>query len=80
MGNLTLYEMDIVALVEEIETRVENLPVRTAASFRGLRHEYSKRLQTIPAEDIVKISSSLIANRRVPRFIGDELVATRGAS
>ena len=69
--------MDLVALVEEIEMRVKYLPVRTAASLRGLRREYSKRLKKVPAEDIVKIASALIANRRVPRFIGDELIASR---
>ena len=68
--------MDRVALIEEIEMRVEDLPSRTAGLLRCLRREYSKRLQGAPAEEIVKIASALIANGRVPRFFGDELIAS----
>jgi hypothetical protein len=66
-----------VALVEEIEIRVQRLRVRNTPALRALRHEYSKRLELLPAKDVVKIASALIANRRVPRFIGDELITSR---
>jgi hypothetical protein len=69
--------MNIKALVEKIEMRVEGMPVRNTATLRALRREYSKQLKTVPAEDVVKIGAALIANRRVPRFIGDELIASR---
>jgi 3-methyladenine DNA glycosylase AlkD len=68
---------DIVALVEKIEIRVQCLPVRNTPALRALRREYSKRLEIMPANDVVKIASALIANRRVPRFIGDELITSR---
>jgi 3-methyladenine DNA glycosylase AlkD len=69
--------MNIAALVEEIEARVERMPVRNAPALRALRREYSKRLEAMPAGDVVKLAAGLIAHRRVPRFIGDELIANR---
>src|ERR1700685_671271 len=69
--------MNIAALVEEIERRVERMPVRNAPALRALRREYSKRIEAVPAEDVVKIVAALIARRRVPRFIGDELISSR---
>jgi hypothetical protein len=69
--------MNIGVLVEEIETRVESMPVRNTPALRALRREYSKRLGAVPAGDVVKIAAALIAHRRVHRFIGDELIASR---
>jgi hypothetical protein len=69
--------MDTAALVEEIEARVESIPVRDTQALRALRREYSKRIAAVPAGDVVKIASALIVHRRVPRFIGDELIASR---
>jgi hypothetical protein len=69
--------MNAAALVEEIEARVEGMPVRDAQALRALRREYSKRIAAVPARDVVKIAAALIVHRRVPRFIGDELVASR---
>jgi 3-methyladenine DNA glycosylase AlkD len=69
--------MNIVPLVEEIEGRVERMPVRSAPVLRALRREYSKRIKALAAGDVVKVAAALIARRRVPRFIGDELIASR---
>jgi 3-methyladenine DNA glycosylase AlkD len=69
--------MNIAALVAEIEAQVEIMPVRNASALRGLRREYSKRIRALPAKDVVNIAAALIARRRVHRFIGDELIATR---
>jgi hypothetical protein len=64
-------------LVAEIEARVAVLPVRNTATLRSLRREYSQRLKPLPASDVLKIAAALIARRRVPRFLGDELIAAR---
>lgn len=69
--------MNIEAIVEEIEARVEGMSLRNAPALRTLRREYSKRMDAAPARDVIKIASALIARRRVPRFIGDELIASR---
>ena len=69
--------MNVAALVEEIEARVEDLPVRNAQALRGLRREYSKRVEALPPRDVVRIATALIARGRVHRFMGDELIASR---
>src|SRR5262245_30566547 len=69
--------MNIAALVEEIEAHVAGMPVRNTQALRALRREYSKRIAEAPARDVVQIASALIAHGRVPRFIGDELIASR---
>jgi len=66
----------VAALVEEIEARVEGLPVRNAPALRGLRRAYSKRVEALAPRDVVTIATALIARRRVHRFIGDELIAS----
>lgn len=69
--------MNITALVQEIEEQVERMPVRTTPALRTLRREYSQRIKSLPANEVVKIANSLIARGRVHRFVGDELIATR---
>jgi hypothetical protein len=69
--------MNIVALAEEIEARVDGLPVRNALVLRSLRREYSQRVAASPPVEIVKIAALLIARGRVHRFFGDELIASR---
>jgi DNA alkylation repair enzyme len=69
--------MNIAALVKEIETRVEGMPVRNTPALRALRREYSKRIKGVPAREVVKIAAALITHGRIPRFIGDELIASR---
>jgi DNA alkylation repair enzyme len=69
--------VNVAALVEEIEERVEGLPVRNVPALRSLRREYSNRVEALPPRDVVKIAAALAARRRVPRFIGDELIASR---
>ncbi len=53
------------------------MPVRTTPALRTLRREYSQRIKSLPANEVVKIANSLIARGRVHRFVGDELIATR---
>ena len=69
--------MNIAVLVEEIEARVDEMPVRNVPVLRSLRREYSRRVKGLPAENVVKIAGALIARKRVHRFIGDELIASR---
>lgn len=69
--------MNITALVEEIEARVDGMPIRNVPVLRSLRREYSRRVKALPAEDVVKIAATLIARGRVHRFVGDELIAGR---
>jgi 3-methyladenine DNA glycosylase AlkD len=69
--------MNIAELVEEIEARVDSLPVRNVPVLRSLRREYSRRVKALPAKDVVKIAAAVIAHGRVHRFIGDELIASR---
>jgi 3-methyladenine DNA glycosylase AlkD len=64
-------------LVREIEARVQSLRVRNTPALRALRREYSRRLGALSARDVVEVASALIARGRVPRFIGDELIASR---
>src|SRR5215469_5094823 len=69
--------MDIDTLVQEIEARVVAMPVRNAPALRELRREYSKGIATVPPRDVIRIASALISHRRVHRFFGDELIASR---
>jgi 3-methyladenine DNA glycosylase AlkD len=69
--------MNIAALVEEIENRVESTPVRSAQVLRTLRREYSQRIKALAPREVVKIAAELIHRRHVPRFIADELIASR---
>lgn len=69
--------MKILALVEEIETRVAGMPVRNTPLLRTLRREYSQRVRALPPGEVVKIAAMLIARGRVPRFVGEELIASR---
>lgn len=72
-----LHPMNVTAIVEEIETRVKKMPVRNAPALRTLRREYSKRIKELPAQDIIKIAMALVRHKRVHRFVGDELIASR---
>jgi 3-methyladenine DNA glycosylase AlkD len=69
--------MNIDGLVEEIEARVQAMPVLNARALRELRREYSKRTKAWPAKTVVKLAGTLIARRRVHRYIGDDLIASR---
>jgi len=69
--------MNVTALVAEIESQVEAMPVRNVPALRALRREYSKRIKAASAAEVVRIAAALIDRRRVHRFIGDELIASR---
>ena len=69
--------MNITALVAEIESRIQSMTVRNTSALRSLRREYSKRVKDLSAGEVVKVAAKLIAQRRVHRFIADELIANR---
>jgi len=69
--------MNAEALVAEIEAQVETMAIRNVPALRALRREYSKRIKALSARDVVNVAAALIAHRRVHRFIGDELIASR---
>jgi 3-methyladenine DNA glycosylase AlkD len=69
--------VNIGAIAGEIEGRAAVLPVANTPALRALRREFSTRLAEARPEDIIKIAARLIAGRRVHRFVGDELIATR---
>jgi 3-methyladenine DNA glycosylase AlkD len=69
--------MNVAALVQEIEARVGQIASRNAASLRSLRREYSECTRDLPAEEVIELAAGLIANRRVHRFIADELISSR---
>jgi predicted secreted Zn-dependent protease len=56
--------MNITALVEELETRAEGLPVRNTPALRALRREYSRRVKASPPGEVVKIAATLHAPDR----------------
>jgi len=68
------------ALVTEIEARAASFPKPNTKPLRTLRREYSKRLAATPAAQVITIATALIENRRVHRFVGDELIATHPAT
>ena len=69
--------MNTEALVAEIEAQIETMELRNVPALRALRREYSKRIKALSARDVVNVAAALIAHRRVHRFIGDELIASR---
>src|SRR5262245_36470142 len=69
--------MNITAQVAEIEAEVETLRVRNAPALRSLRRKYSKRLRSAPAAEVIEIAAMLIARRRLHRFVGAQLIASR---
>ncbi len=62
-------------MIAEIEARAADL--QGVPALRALRREYSKKLAQTPAKDVIGIATRLIANRRVHRFVGDELILCR---
>jgi len=62
-------------LVAEIESRAAAFPRPNTASLRTLRREYSKRLSTASAKEVLAIATALIENHRIHRFVADELIA-----
>jgi hypothetical protein len=72
---------DPALLADEIEARVAALPVRSTQAIRALRREYSKRLRTVPADEIVALAGELLRRKHllrrtggVHRFFADELI------
>jgi 3-methyladenine DNA glycosylase AlkD len=72
--------MALETIVAEIETRAAQLAVRNTRALRLLRREYSKRLASTPPKEVIAIATALIENRRVHRFVGDELIANHSSA
>jgi hypothetical protein len=66
--------IDVKALAGEIAERIEALPVRNVPSMRAVRREYTKRVKGAEPREVVTLAMELYRQRRVPRFIGDELI------
>jgi 3-methyladenine DNA glycosylase AlkD len=73
---------DYALLADEIEARVAALPVRSTQAIRGLRREYSRRLRSAPADEVVALAGELLQRKHllrrtggVHRFFADELIA-----
>jgi hypothetical protein len=54
---------DPTLLADEIEARVAALPVRSTEAIRALRREYSKRLRTVPADEILTLAYELLRRK-----------------
>jgi 3-methyladenine DNA glycosylase AlkD len=64
MGNLTkLTAATTSALVGEIGSRLEALPIADAESIRAVRREYSKHLAAASAKDVVDVALGLLRKR-----------------
>jgi 3-methyladenine DNA glycosylase AlkD len=73
---------DAALLADEIEARVAALPVRSTQAIRALRREYSRRLRSALADEVVSLATELVRRRHalrrtggVHRFFADELIA-----
>lgn len=66
--------IDVKALAGEIAERIEALPLRNVPSMRAVRRGYTKRLKEATPREVVALAKELYRQRRVHRFIGDELI------
>jgi 3-methyladenine DNA glycosylase AlkD len=55
---------DDEALAVEIDRRIRGLPDRTVGSIRGVRREYSRRLRSAPAEQVIRLALVLVGRQR----------------
>jgi 3-methyladenine DNA glycosylase AlkD len=72
---VTYRAFDSDALADEIAGRIRSLPVHTTTALRAVRREYSRRLASAPAVEVVQLALSLLRRGDVHRFIADELIA-----
>jgi 3-methyladenine DNA glycosylase AlkD len=56
--------MDAGALANEIDGRIRALPDQTTASIRRIRREYSTRLRSAPAVEVLAVADALVDRRR----------------
>jgi 3-methyladenine DNA glycosylase AlkD len=58
-----------------IRQRLDSLPSPTTADIRTVRREFSKLLQTMPGEFVVRLALHLLKHKQhIPRFLAYELV------
>jgi 3-methyladenine DNA glycosylase AlkD len=74
-------------VADEIVARVAALPVRSTPAIRGLRREYSRRLRSAPADEVVALAGELLRRKHqlrrtggVHRFFADELIANHSTA
>jgi 3-methyladenine DNA glycosylase AlkD len=53
-----------VALAAEIDAAIRRLPDRSTASVRRVRSEYSRRLRTRPADEVLAVAEALVDRHR----------------
>jgi hypothetical protein len=70
-GTVDRTGVDVVALAEEIDRRIRELPVGGVEPARRVRRAYSTRLRAVPAGDVVALASVLVERQR---WIGYEIV------
>jgi len=66
--------IDIPATQEAILRAVRARPDRSTPSLRGVRRDFSRRLRSTPAEDLVALAFALLQTSELHRFIADELI------
>jgi 3-methyladenine DNA glycosylase AlkD len=66
--------IEVEELADEIAAAIEALPERNVPTMRAVRREYTKRLKDAKPREIVALAKELYRQRRVHRFIGDELI------
>ena len=69
--------MDVAALVEEIDRRIQDLPEQRTEPVRRVRREFSKRLKGETGEDVLALGRALIDRHR---WVGYELIANHPAA
>jgi len=68
--------MDADEVIERIDKRLRELPVRDTQSIRRMRKEFSKEIRAASASDVLKLGLKLLARGDfIRRFITYELVA-----
>ena len=68
--------MNADEVIERIDKRLSELPVRDTQSIRKIRRDFSKEIRSAPARDVSNIGLKLLAHGDfIRRFIAYELVA-----
>jgi 3-methyladenine DNA glycosylase AlkD len=63
--------VDVHALADEIDDRVRALPAPSTEAIRRVRREYSRRLRSAPAEQVLALALALVERQR---WVAYELV------
>lgn len=69
-------EIDVAALAEEIERRIEALLRANTPSVRAVRREFSRRIAGADSREVIELALRLQQRPGVHRFVGDELIVS----